>query len=178
MGSSKQKKKRNPDVSIRRFGIIYIVLMGVFFFIIGFVPLQKVLDVNGLYTRVVVISTAKILGIMRIPCTFEGSLIHLPSISLDVKFGCNGLEAVMIYAVAVLAFLASLKKKILGIVAGFFIIQTINIIRIAALAYSGVYFRSFFEYIHIYIAQGMMIAVSLGIFFLYLAHIERNARTT
>jgi exosortase H (IPTLxxWG-CTERM-specific) len=179
MGITKawRKNKKVRAVSIRRFGLIYVLLMAVFFFVIGFVPLQQVVDVNGLYTKFVVLSTAKVLGLMSLPCTFEGSLIHLPSISLDVKFGCNGLEAVMIYSVAVLAFPASFKKKAIGITAGFIVIQAINILRIAALAYSGVHFRDYFEYIHIYIAQGMMIAVSLAVFFIYLAYAERDVRT-
>ncbi|MBA4373028.1 MAG: exosortase H [Thermodesulfovibrio sp.] len=153
---------------IKRFAITYLILMSIFFFLIGFTPFQKVVDINGLYTRGVVATTAGLLVGMGLPCTHEGSIIQLPSIALDVKFGCNGLEAVMIYAVAVLAFPASWKKKVLGITAGFFVLQVLNILRIAGLGYSGVHFPSMFEYIHIYIAQGMMIAVALGVFFIYL----------
>ena len=159
-------------VSIRRFAITYLLLMGAFFFVIGFTPIQKVIDVNGLYTQGVVTATAKTLGILNIPCTYRGSIIQLPTISLDVKFGCNGLEAVMIYSVAVIAFPATWKKRLLGIISGFFIIQVINVLRIAGLAYSGIHFQHLFQYIHIYIAQGMMIAVSLGIFFIYLHYLH------
>lgn len=163
------------NVSIKRFALMYLVLMGAFFFIIGYTPLQKVIDVNGAYTRGVVLVTAKLLGIMSVPCTVHNSLLQMPSISLDVRFGCNGLEAVMIYSVAVVAFPSTWKKRLLGILAGFVVIQVINIFRIAGLAYAGVHFRSLFEYIHIYIAQGMMIAVSLGLFFIYLHYVKPDA---
>jgi exosortase H (IPTLxxWG-CTERM-specific) len=153
---------------IKRFAVTYIVLMGFFFFLIGFTPFQKIIDINGVYTKGVVATTAWLLGVMGIKCAYAGSIIQLPSISLDVKFGCNGLEAVMIYSVAVLAFPASWKKKLIGITAGFVVIQVVNIVRIAGLGYSGMHFPNMFEYIHIYVAQGMMIAVSLGVFFLYL----------
>lgn len=156
------------DAGIKRFAITYLVLMGGFFFLIGFTPFQQIVDINGVYTQGVVATTAKLLGIMGIPCAHKGSIIQLPSISLDVKFGCNGLEAVMIYAVAVMAFPASWKKKLTGIAVGFIVIQVVNILRIAGLGYSGIHFPGIFEYIHIYVAQGMMIAVALGIFFLYL----------
>lgn len=156
------------DISIKRFAITYLLLMGAFFFVIGFTPIQKIIDVNGLYTRGVVVTVARLLQVIRIPCTTSGSIINLPAISLDVKFGCNGLEAVMIYSVAVIAFPASFRTKLLGIAAGFVVLQVVNIIRIAFLAYSGIYLKNLFDYIHIYIAQGIMIAVSLGIFFLYL----------
>jgi exosortase H (IPTLxxWG-CTERM-specific) len=142
--------------------------MGAFFILIGFDPILKLIDINGLYTQSIVWVTAKILSMLGIAATCRGSVIELFSISLDVKFGCNGLEAVMIYSVAVIAFPASWKKKLIGIVAGFAVIQIVNILRIVGLAYSGIHARDLFEYIHIYLAQGMMIAISLGVFFIYL----------
>jgi len=161
-------------VSVRRFALTYLVLMGIFFAVIGFVPLQEIIDINGVYSRSVVAVTAAILRAFHIPAVCNGSVINLPQISLDVKFGCNGLEAVMIYSVAVLAFPSSWKTKTAGILLGFVVIQVINVLRIAALAYSGIHLRGVFEYIHLYVAQGMMIAVSLGLFFLYLAYANRE----
>lgn len=177
-GSPEQEKARSAGLSVRKFIITYLLLMGAFFFFIGFAPIRDVIDLNGLYTTGVVIITSKVLALINLPSTFEGSIIKLPAISLDVQFGCNGLEAVMIYSVAVLAFPSSWKRKAQGILAGFVVIQVINILRIAALAYSGVHFKSFFEYIHIYIAQGMMIAVALGIFFLYLNYANRKLQAS
>jgi exosortase H (IPTLxxWG-CTERM-specific) len=167
---------RGSFVSIKRFAITYIVLMGAFFFLIGFTPLQKIIDLNGLYTNGIVFLSSRVLGIIGIPCTYHGSIIQLPSIALDIKFGCNGLEAVMIYSIAVIAFPSSWRKKLLGIVSGFLIIQVVNVLRIAGLAYSGVHFRGLFKYIHIYIAQGMMVAISLGIFFIYLHYAKASGK--
>ncbi len=160
------------QVSIRRFALTYLLLMGAFFFVIGFTPFQRVIDINGGYTRGVVAVASTVLGILDIPSSCEGSVIRLPAISLDVKFGCNGLEAVMIYAVAVIAFPSSRKMKFMGIAAGFAVIQAVNIIRIAGLAYAGVHFPGLFEYIHIYVAQGIMIAVALGVFFVYMGRVS------
>ena len=168
---------RGGTLSIRRFALIYLGLMGAFFVLIGFKPVQNVIDLNGIYTTGVVIATSKILGIANIPCTYQGAVISLPSIALDIKFGCNGLEAVMIYSVAVIAFPSSWRKKLLGIIAGFFVIQAVNVLRIAGLAYSGIHFRRIFDYIHIYVAQGMMIAVSLGVFFFYLHYARSDSKT-
>ena len=39
-----------------------------------------------------------------------------------------------------------------------------------ALAYSCIYFKTFFEYIHIYIAEGIMIAVALGMYLLWISY--------
>lgn len=169
---ARKERSRTGGVGIRRFALTYVILMGLFFLLIGLRPIQEVIDLNGLYTSAVVSATTKVLKAAAIPSTAEGSLIRLPALSLDVKFGCNGLEAVMIYSVAVIAFPAPWYRRLIGIVAGFLVIQVVNIVRIAGLAYTGVRFREAFEYVHIYVAQGMMIAVSLAVFFLYLRYVR------
>lgn len=171
-----EKQKRKDGISVWRFAVTYLALMGSFFLLIGLKPVQNVIDLNGLYTKGVIILTSKILEVLTIPSTYQGSVIKLPSIALDVRFGCNGLEAVMIYSVAVIAFPASWKDKLMGIGGGFLVIQVINILRISLLAYSAIHFKDLFEYIHIYIAQGMMIAVSLGVFFIYLNYAKASQK--
>ena len=170
----KDLKILGPRLSIRRFALTYLILMGAFFLLIGLKPIQDIIDLNGLYSKGVVILTSGILETLCISSNYQGSVIKLPSIALDVRFGCNGLEAVMIYAVAVMAFPAPWKNKVLGIAGGFVAIQVINILRIASLAFSAIHFKSLFEYIHIYVAQGLMIAVSLGIFFIYLNYAKSS----
>jgi len=169
---------QKDSISILRFALTYVLLMGGFFVLIGLRPIQNIIDLNGLYTKGVVALTSKVLDVIGIQGAYQGSIIRLPSVALDVRCGCNGLEAVMIYYVAVIAFPASWKSKALGILGGFVILQIVNILRIASLAYSAVYFKTLFEYIHIYIAQGLMIAVSLGIFFLYLNYANNPKKTS
>ena len=165
---------KSNSVSIVRFIVTYVVLMGVFFILLGLTPVRNVIDVNGAYSNVIVIITAKILGLFGITSDYVGSIINLPSISLDVEFGCNGLEAVMIYCVAVLTFPASWRSRLFGIVLGFLVIQVLNLIRIVALAYAGVYHKELFDLVHLYVAQGVMIAVALGTFVLYLNYISNE----
>ncbi len=167
-------KGQSDSISILRFVITYVLLMGVFFLLLGLKPVQDVVDINGGYSNAIVFMTAKILGLLGVASTVQGSVIHLPSISLDVEFGCNGLEAVMIYSVAVLTFPATWKNRLLGIVAGFLVIQVLNLIRIVALAYAGVYHRDLFDLIHLYVAQGVMIAVALATFVLYLTYMSHG----
>jgi exosortase/archaeosortase family protein len=171
-----EKQKRKDGISVWRFAVTYLALMGLFYLLIGLKQVENVINLNGLYTKGVVILTSKILEVLTIPSTYQGSVIKLPSIALDVRFGCNGLEAVMIYSVAVIVFPASWKDKLMGILGGFLVIQVINILRISSLAYSAIHFKDLFEYIHIYIAQGMMIAVSLGVFFIYLNYAKASQK--
>lgn len=165
-------------VNVRRFAVTYFIVMSGFFFLIGFKPLQDIIDINGIYTNGIILLTIKILDLIHIPATHHGSIINLPSIALDVKFGCNGLEAVMIYSVAVIVFPSALRTKMIGIIAGFLIIQLVNVARIAMLAYAGVHYKNLFDIFHIYVAQGLMIAIALGIYLLYLNYAGRQAEQT
>jgi exosortase/archaeosortase family protein len=168
--------ERAKKLSAWRFILTYLLLMGAFLFFMGFEPIKKLVDINGIYTNFIVVISSKLLAAIGMPCTYHGSIIQLPTISLDVLFGCNGLEAVLIYSIAVVSFPARWDHKVIGIVVGFFIIQFINIIRIVALAYSGVYYMSIFEVVHLYVAQGIMIAVSLGTFLLFLSYLNYEER--
>lgn len=82
---------RQGPVSILRFVLTYVLLMGAFFLLLGLKPIQNIVDINGGYSNAIVYITAKILTLIGISTTFQGSVLHLPSISLDVEFGCNGL---------------------------------------------------------------------------------------
>jgi exosortase/archaeosortase family protein len=156
----KSQKDKKADltktINIKRFAITYLVLISLFFLLIAMKPIQNIVDLNGLYTKAIIFITAKILEIMGIFCICQGPIITIAGISLHVKFGCNGLEAVLIYA------------------AGFIVIQIINIIRIVTLAYSCIYFKDLFEYIHIYIAEGIMIAVTLGMYIYWIGYAKEG----
>jgi exosortase H (IPTLxxWG-CTERM-specific) len=159
-----------PVMSLKRFAVTYVLLMAALFLVLGWSPIQNIVDVNGLYSRSVATLTCRVLEMLGVPNSYQGSVITLPSVALDVKFGCNGLEAVLILGVAIIAFPALWRYKMLGVATGFVVLQVVNILRIAALAYSAVNFERYFDYVHTYIAQGMMIALSLGIFLIYIRY--------
>jgi exosortase H (IPTLxxWG-CTERM-specific) len=165
--ADRQHKKRQNTL-VWKFIITYILLMGFFLLIIGLEPIKKVIDINGLYTNMIVYFSAMLIKPFGIVESVNGSIINLKGISLDVRFGCNGLEAFLIYTVAILAFPATLARKAVGVVAGFFVLQILNVLRIAGLGLSGIYLKDYFHYIHIYVAQGMMIAVALVLFLVWL----------
>ena len=165
---AKNASKRKKNSLVLKFIITYILLMGLFLLLIGLEPIKNVLDINGLYTNMIVYLSDLALKPFGIVQGVSGSVISLKGLALDVRFGCNGLEAVIIYTVAILSFPASIQKKITGITVGFVVLQVLNVLRIAGIGLSGIYFKEYFHYIHIYVAQGMMIAVALVIFLIWL----------
>jgi len=163
--------RRAKDFSVFRFLITYIVLMGAVFFVLSFEPLKQVLDINGFYTQAIVKTTALLLRPFGLVRGVDGSIIHLSGISLDIKFGCNGLEAFLIYLVGIISFPAGWKAKAWGLILGFLIIQILNVLRIVALGYFGVHMTNYFYIFHIYVAQGIMIAVAFLLFIVWLHHV-------
>ena len=163
-----KKKTNRQNILVWKFILTYILLMGLFLLIIGLEPIKKVIDINGLYTNLIVYFSALLIEPFGIVEGVNGSIINLKGLSLDVRFGCNGLEAFLIYTVAILSFPATLARKAIGVVAGFLVLQILNVLRIAGLGLSGIYLKDYFHYIHIYVAQGMMIAVALVLFLVWL----------
>jgi len=163
---------RKPGIA--RFLVVYLVLMGLFLFLIGYEPIKRVLDIDGLYSRSIGRVTAFFLEVVGTPVTTQGTILTVSDAALDIRFGCNGLEAVLIYTIALLAFPASWKKKTVGIVAGFVILQVLNVLRIAALALVRVHYPSFFDIFHIYVAQGILIAVALVLFLAWIGYAQKS----
>lgn len=160
--------KGDKGISVVQFIITYIFLMGIFLLLIGLESIKKIVDINGLYTTMIVYLSGLALKPFGIVKGIRGSVISLQGVALDVRFGCNGLEAFLIYTVAILSFPAGITKKIIGITGGFVVLQALNIMRIAGLGLSGIYLKQYFYYIHIYVAQGIMIALALMCFLLWL----------
>jgi len=159
---------------IWRFVFLYVLLITAFVLLIGLEPVQRIVDLNGLYTGFIIRLSALLLKPLGIITGTEGSIIYLRNGALRVLFGCNGLEAFLIYSAAVLAFRASHRQKLLGILVGFWVLQFFNVLRIAMLSLMYVHFKQYFYLFHVYVAQGFMIALSFLLFLGYLHHVSRQ----
>jgi exosortase H (IPTLxxWG-CTERM-specific) len=88
--------------------------------------------------------------------------------AVQIERGCNGVEAVIILAAAILAFPAPWKHKTLGFLAGFVAIQGLNLVRIISLFYLGQWSQTWFEWFHLYLWQALIIIDALVVFLLWL----------
>ena len=59
--------------------------------------------------------------------------MRLPGFAVSIEAGCNGVEAAIVLIAGIVAFPASLSHKALAILAGFFFVQALNIVRIISL---------------------------------------------
>lgn len=73
-----------------------------------------------------------------------------------IEAGCNGIEACIVLAGAMLAFPAPWRHKLLGLMIGIAVVQFVNILRIISLFYLGQWRMDAFEFAHLYLWQGLI----------------------
>jgi exosortase H (IPTLxxWG-CTERM-specific) len=91
----------------------------------------------------------------------SGTRLASSRFSVNIYHGCNGLLATSIYVAAVLAFPSTLRQKGIGVGIGIPAIQIINLVRIVALYYTGVFWPNFFAVAHGYVWQSIVILFTM-----------------
>jgi exosortase H (IPTLxxWG-CTERM-specific) len=76
--------------------------------------------------------------------------------AVSIEPGCNGVEAMLVLAAAMLAFPAPWSSRLLGLLAGSLAIQALNVLRIASLFYLGQHSLALFEWAHLYVWQALI----------------------
>ncbi len=92
----------------------------------------------------------------------QGTAIRNGRFAVNIENGCNGVETMIIFLAAVLAFPASWKSRAAGLVLGLVAIQFVNLIRVVALFLTGAYFPKFFDSSHTVVWQ--TIVILFGVF--------------
>ena len=89
--------------------------------------------------------------------SMDGTKIRNERFAVNIKNGCNGVETMIIFLAAVIAFPAAWKAKLAGLAIGILAIQAVNLIRVVALFLTGAYFPSFFDSSHTVVWQTIVI---------------------
>ena len=86
-----------------------------------------------------------------------GTIIRSDRFAVNIKNGCNGVETMIIFLAAVIAFPSTWKSRGIGLVLGCLAIQAVNLIRVVALFLTGAYFPALFDSSHTVIWQTIVI---------------------
>lgn len=87
----------------------------------------------------------------------EGTRILSPRFSVNIENGCNGVETMLIFFSAVLAFPAPWRARLAGLAVGLVAIQLLNLVRVVALYLTGAYLPSLFDASHTVLWQTLVI---------------------
>ena len=88
--------------------------------------------------------------------------------AVSIEAGCNGVEAGIILAAAMLAFPSRWREKAIGILVGLATVQMLNLVRIISLFYIGQWNKTFFEWAHLYVWQALIMLDVLIVFLFWL----------
>jgi exosortase H (IPTLxxWG-CTERM-specific) len=93
--------------------------------------------------------------------TMRGTVIQGPRFAVNIRNGCNGVEAMLIFAAAVLAFPAPWRSRLTGLALGMLAIQLVNLVRVVSLYLTGAYLPRIFDASHTVIWQSVVILVGV-----------------
>lgn len=108
--------------------------------------------------------------------TREGTVIRSPRFAVNIENGCNGVETMLIFMSAVLAFPASWRSRLAGLGIGLVAIQGINLVRVVALFLTGAYLPSLFDASHTVIWQTLVILSGVLLWLLWASRFALPAR--
>lgn len=92
---------------------------------------------------------------------------------VSIEAGCNGIEACIVLFAAVMAFPATWRHKLVGLVAGFAAVQAINVVRVISLFYIGQWNMDVFNFAHEFLWQGL---IMLDVLIVWLLWVRANAK--
>ncbi len=75
---------------------------------------------------------------------------------VSIEPGCNGIEACIVLAAAVLAFPARWQHKLWGLAVGMFAVQGLNVVRVISLFYLGQWNMAVFDFAHEFLWQALI----------------------
>jgi exosortase H (IPTLxxWG-CTERM-specific) len=162
----------------RRRQVIFLVVFGVL--LAGSFTL---LSINWVNDHVIVPFTAGVakasgvtLKLLGQEVTLDGTVIRSPRFAVNIENGCNGVETMLIFMSAVLAFPASWRSRLAGLAIGLVAIQGINLVRVVALYLTGAYLPSLFDASHTVIWQTLVILSGVLLWLLWASRFALPAR--
>jgi len=122
------------------------------------------------FTRALTAVSGAVLNLFGQHVSVTGTIIS-GAFAVDIKNGCNGIEAVVFVCAAMFAFDAPIKLRILGALAAALILEGLNIIRIVSLYLIGLRRPEIFETAHLAIWQTLMFAAAVFLFLIWTSRV-------
>jgi len=151
-----------PEV---RFIVLFGVILGVGFTTLALRPVDEV--VVGPFTAFVARLSGGVLGILGEEITVSGCDLRSPRFAVSIHNGCNGLVTSLVLVSGILAFPAPWRTRIAGVFFGLAAVQFINLIRVVALFYTGVYLPEAFNESHVVVWQSVVILSGVALWMVW-----------
>jgi len=154
------------NVLARKPGIVFVArffaALIVFYIVVTSDPVNDHVIVP--FTELIVRTTAAILRGIHEPIVVVGTVIRTSRFALDVRNGCNAVEAMMLLTAAMIAFPATLRSRLAGLLVASVAIQIVNVIRVSSLVWLGEHHRGAFDVMHVAVWQTIVILAAVTMF--------------
>jgi exosortase H (IPTLxxWG-CTERM-specific) len=160
------------------FLVVFVALLGLSFTAISLQPVND--SVIEPFTAGIARVSGWVLDVLGQDVEMQGTIIRSPRFAVNIKNGCNGVEAMLIFLAAVVAFPAAWSARLAGLGIGIVVIQLVNLLRVVALFLTGAYFPKVFDASHTVIWQTVVIlsGVILWIFWAQRFAVPRSQAPT
>jgi len=145
-----------------RFLARFVGLLIVFYFLVAWRPINDA--VIEPFTAFIASVSARILNTLGERVAVSGTEIRAPGFAVNIENGCNGIETVLLFGAAVLAFPASARRRALGLAAGFVAIEGLNFFRVVSLFWIGKHHPALFSSSHTVVWQSTVVLFGVLLF--------------
>jgi exosortase/archaeosortase family protein len=164
-GQEKTPSRRSRVAWIIRFVIVAIAgMLGTFVILDNTLVEKSIVDP---YCEIVAASCRIALGVLGITAWGAANQVQSSKFSIEIISACTGLDVAGILCAAIVAFPATRKNKLIGMIGGFVAVYFMNLVRVLALFLLGSERGDIFRSAHLVYAQGYMIVLAAGIWFLW-----------
>jgi len=156
------RRRLRPEA---RFLIVFLVVLAVSFAFLAWRPINDA--VVEPFTGQIAKLSGVALRALGQDVTRVGTMLRSPRFAVNIRNGCNGVEAMVILLAAIVAFPAPWKARLIGLAAGAVAIQVVNLVRVVALFLTGAYLPRFFDTSHTVVWQSLVILSAVLIWILW-----------
>ena len=89
--------------------------------------------------------------------TAQAELVLSKAFNMTIELGCDGIEPIMYFAMAILAFPKSVISKLKGLATGVPLLLLLNVVRVISLYFVGCYLPQYFDFFHVGVWQVLFI---------------------
>jgi len=156
-----------------RFLVFFFLLIGVYYWATTTAPLQD--HFFPWYLRgnaAISVSFFNAIGyddVHLVDQTMKSDDFHM-----EIARGCDGLDPSALFVAAVLASPVAFRRKIPALLIGTGLLLVLNVVRIITLWFTGIYFQSFFELMHLDVWQAAFIVMALLFWMIWATRLARK----
>ena len=159
-----------------RFLIVFLIVLAASFTLLAWTPMND--HVIEPFTGGIARASGVLLNLLGQHVTRTGTALRSARFGVNIRNGCNGVEAMVILLAAIVAFPATWRAKAIGLALGAVVIQLVNLVRVVALFLTGAYLPRFFDAAHTVVWQSLVILVAVLVWIVWAQRFARPKPAT